>query len=169
MSSDVLMPPDANIPYEWQIASEADRILMVVPSWSRKDKLSYLVIIDKETRKMSCECKGFQFTGDCHHIRGAKWFCSQPNFRRGGSQKTSLEAYFAFTNEMLGERQRIVLRAIQELGPVSDKQIAFVLGWPINTVTPRRGELVDMGLVVSSGDQMDLKTNRRELVWNPVE
>ena len=33
MTSDVLMPPDANIPYESQIASEADHIRMIVPSW----------------------------------------------------------------------------------------------------------------------------------------
>jgi hypothetical protein len=165
----IVMPSDANIPYEWQVGNDEDRICMVVPSWSRAVKQSYLVMIDKETRQMTCECPGFQQRGDCHHVRGAKWFCAQPMYRRRGVQRTSVEAYFALTDKQIGDRQRIVLKAITELGPISDKQIAMILGWPINTVTPRRGELVEMGRVTCVGEQVDDKTNRREMIWETVK
>jgi len=39
------------------------------------------------------------------------------------------------------------------------------LGWPINTITPRRGELEEMGLVDYAGEQFDSKTQRSEIVW----
>ena len=165
----VFMPPDANIPYEWQVGNDERNINIVVPSWSRSEKISYLVQIDKQTRQLRCECKGFELRGDCHHVRGAKWFCSQPNFHRKGIKETSLEAYFAMTEKALGDRQKIVFRAIDELGPLSDKQIGLILGWPINTVTPRRGELVDMGRIICDGEQLDERTNRREMTWRAVK
>lgn len=165
----VLMPLEANIPYEWQVGNDRDRICVVVPSWSRVVKQSYLVMIDKATRKMTCECPGFQQRGDCHHVRGAKWFCAQPMYRRKGVQKTSIDAYFTLTDKQIGDRQRLVLKAITDLGPVSDKQIATVLGWPINTVTPRRGELVEMGRVRYDSEETDKDTNRRVMLWRAVE
>ena len=165
----ITMPQDANIPYEWQVGNESGRKVIVVPSWSRTDKDSYAIIIDGITGEMTCECKGFQIRKDCHHVRGAKWFCSQPNFRRKGVQATSLEAYFSMTNETMGEHQRLVFSAIERLEPISDKQIAMVLGWPINTITPRRGELHDMGRIRCVGDQVDHMTNRREMFWETVK
>lgn len=51
----------------------------------------------------------------------------------------------------LGARQAEVAEALRELGEASDLRIAGHLGWSINRVTPRRGELVVLGLVVRSG------------------
>ena len=41
--------------------------------------------------------------------------------------------------------RQAVLLAIKSLGRCTDKQIAAKLGWEINKVTPRRGELVTAG------------------------
>jgi hypothetical protein len=69
---------------------------------------------------------------------------------------------------MIGERQGAVLKAIEMLGPISDKQIGVVLGWPINCITNRRGELEDMGIIECVGEQLDEKTQRHEMVWGVV-
>ena len=161
------MPQDANIPYEWQVGTERDKLIIIVPSWSQVEKTSYAVFMDKKTRELKCECKGFQIRGDCHHIRGLRWFCKMPRTRHR-VQDTSLEAFRNLTKEMIGERQEAVLKAIEMLGPISDKQIATVLGWPINTITPRRGEIEDMGLIECSGEQLDEKTQRHEMTWSVV-
>lgn len=47
--------------------------------------------------------------------------------------------------------REIVLSAIRTLGICNDKQIAEYLDWPINRVTPRRGELETAGRIVSDG------------------
>jgi len=52
------------------------------------------------------------------------------------------------------------------MGSASDKELSFALGWPINTITPRRGELEDMGLIECVGEQFDDKTQRHEIVWS---
>lgn len=161
------MPPDANIPYEWQVGTERNQLAIVVPSWSQSDKTSYLILMDKNTRELRCECKGFQARGDCHHIRGLAWFCKMPR-RRKGIQYTSLEAYQALTKEALGQRQRLVFKALGMMGGASDKELSFALGWPINTITPRRGELEEMGLIECSGEQLDEKTERHEMIWSVV-
>lgn len=168
-SSPIVMPPDANIPYEWQNGIDQGRMSIIVPSWSRKDKMSYLVLLDLKTRELVCECKGFELRRDCHHVRGVKWFCAQPMYRRRGVQRTSLEAYFTLTDRQIGDSQRMVLKVITDLGPISDKQIAMVLGWPINTVTPRRGELVEMGRVRYDSEGLDKDTNRTVMLWKAVE
>jgi len=160
------MPSDANIPYEWQVGGTQDgKLAIVVPSWSQVDKTSYVIFMDKKTRELSCECKGFQMRHDCHHVRGLAWFCKMP-LKRKGIRATSLEAYRALTKEALGLRQKLVLKALEAMGRASDKELSFALGWPINTITPRRGELEDMGLIECVGEQFDSKTQRHEIVWS---
>lgn len=81
---------------------------------------------------------------------------------------TSLEAYDSID---LNERQAEVLRAIRELyaGGLhpSDQEIASHLGWPINRVTGRRGELVAAGIVQKSGLKPG-PTGRMVMAWMPV-
>lgn len=77
---------------------------------------------------------------------------------------TSLEA---FDSVDLTERQAEVMAAIEQLGTCSDQAIAEHLDWTINRVTPRRGELVEYGMVVRA----DYATNahgRRVSVWRSV-
>ena len=78
-------------------------------------------------------------------------------------QQTSLLAYEELNKGGLSVRQTSVLRAIKRCGVVSDKSLANVLNWPINCVTPRRGELVKAGVVVEVG--VALENGRKVLVW----
>ena len=138
-----------------------------MPSWGQSDKTSYVIFMDKNTRELRCECKGFEVNHDCHHVRGLIWFCSGPRHKRKGMQPSSLDAWKSI-KENLGQRQKVVFRALQEIGEASNKQISQALGWPINTITPRVLELRHMGLVDFSREQTDLRTNRTEIVWKAV-
>ena len=159
------MPPNANIPYEWQVGSDNNRLAIVVPSWGQSDKTSYLILMDKTSRELQCECKGFDIRGDCHHIRGLIWFCAGRRVKKKGVQPTSIES-FKLLQESIHPHQKIVLKALTELGRASNKQISNALGWPINTITPRVKELRDMGLVDYASEQYDSKTQRHEIVWS---
>jgi predicted transcriptional regulator len=59
----------------------------------------------------------------------------------------------------------IVFTAIKKIGPCNDRQIAAYLNWPINRVTPRRGELVDMGFIMQEKKEKDEVTNRTVSYW----
>ena len=62
---------------------------------------------------------------------------------------TSLEAYQKLTH--LNSKQQSVLVYIHGHPDCTDVEIAEGLGWTINRVTPRRGELENMGYIKSSG------------------
>jgi len=62
--------------------------------------------------------------------------------------ETSLEAYeYLKANNKLGPAQQEVLEALKELGKATSKRIAKKLGKPLNTISGRITELIDMGLV----------------------
>jgi hypothetical protein len=163
----VVMPPNANIPYEYQIGSDNGRLVIVVPSWSRHDKSSYAVFMDKNTRVLTCECKGFEFNGDCHHVRGIAWLCGGPRTRKRGVAPLSVEA-FRTIQEDLPLKRREVLDTLRRIRSASNKQLSDIMNWPINCITPRVKELRDMGLVDFDHEQVDPNTNRSEAVWRPV-
>jgi len=78
--------------------------------------------------------------------------------------KTSRPAYEeAKTN--IGDKQLKVFETIKKLGPCTDAQIADFLGWPINRVTPRRGELIDLKMIIADGKRRDQKTKRLVNFW----
>lgn len=63
-----------------------------------------------------------------------------------------------------------VLEAIKELCKKPpfmcyDKQIARHLGWDINRVTPRRGELLTSKLVEEAGDFLNNEERRRKVAY----
>jgi len=63
-------------------------------------------------------------------------------------RQTSLTVYREEIEPDLGRRQMVTLLAFKRrVKPSSDKEIANFLGKPINTITPRRNELVDKELV----------------------
>lgn len=77
---------------------------------------------------------------------------------------TSLEAWHdALFQETLGERQGEVLRYIMKNPGSTDMEIAAGLGWPINTVTPRRGELYP--ILVRQAGVKENKTGKRAMTW----
>jgi hypothetical protein len=61
--------------------------------------------------------------------------------------------------------RQLVYLAIQEIGSCNDKQVAKHLNWPINRVTPRRGELVESGLVLQEKKQQDPESGRTVSYW----
>lgn len=78
--------------------------------------------------------------------------------------QTSYQAYTE-VKENIDKCRAKVLNAIKELGICTDKDIANKLGWEINRVTGRRGELVIEGKVISDGKRKDVKTNRPVNYW----
>lgn len=76
-------------------------------------------------------------------------------------QQTSLDAYNSVS---INEAQRRVHDIIIHLGPLTDKEIAQHLQWSINRVTPRRGELVRMGLVIKVC-KVRQDNNRLAIAW----
>ncbi len=78
---------------------------------------------------------------------------------------TSLEAYEDIQEE-LGDRQKLVLKAIMEIGrPVSDKYIAEYLSKSINSITGRRNELVEQDLVYEVRKGESEITGRKVIKW----
>lgn len=59
---------------------------------------------------------------------------------------TSLLAYESVKPTSASKRDLVYAMLLQE-GISTDQVLAFKLGWPINTVTPRRNELVKLGEV----------------------
>jgi len=83
------------------------------------------------------------------------------------SQYTSLDAFLYLTPKHLCHAQKAVYEVIVRLGEATDKEIADCLTWPINRVTPRRGELYQMDRIRCMGERRDPTTGRRAMVWKP--
>ncbi len=74
---------------------------------------------------------------------------------------------WAYEEVDLNARQAEVMGALKELGEASDQEIAERLGWTINRVTPRRGELEEMHLVVRARLKIG-PFGHKVSVWRPV-
>lgn len=80
-------------------------------------------------------------------------------------EQTSLFAYNSIQNK-LGENQKKVYAVIKVFGVLCDQEIAIALGWSINRVTPRRGELVKKGIVIKQGTKQ--YNNRLVNIWRAI-
>ncbi len=80
-----------------------------------------------------------------------------------GYQETSGMAFDSIQDK-ISKKQKEVLRSL-EAGPKTNEEIAQWLGWPINTVTPRTGELVKKGLVIEHSRKIG-KTGRWAIRWS---
>lgn len=60
----------------------------------------------------------------------------------------------------------VVFLTIKKLGICTDKQISEHLNWPINRVTPRRGELVEKELVIQFKKDADPVSKRLVSFWS---
>lgn len=78
---------------------------------------------------------------------------------------TSLAVWHdALFQEELGSKQGIVLRYIMDHPRQTDKEIAAGIGWPINTITPRRGEL-EGTLIQQDSVKKNEGTNKTAMTW----
>ena len=77
-------------------------------------------------------------------------------------QQTSLEAYFSVQEE-LGKKQQVIYAAIKALGEATDKDVSHFLHVPINTVTPRRLEIYQKGLIMYTGQKV--QEGRKAMMW----
>ena len=57
--------------------------------------------------------------------------------------------------------RQMVFIAIRKLGPCNDRELSEHLQWPINRITPRRGELMKKGLIVFDGKRKDPNTTTK--------
>jgi hypothetical protein len=61
--------------------------------------------------------------------------------------------------------REIVFKAICTIGICNDRELADYLNWPINRITPRRGELVQLGFIMQEKKQADPETGRKVSYW----
>ena len=61
--------------------------------------------------------------------------------------------------------REVVLSAIKKLGICNDRQLSAHLGWAINRINPRRGELVESGLVRMAYKAPDPLSGRTVSFW----
>jgi hypothetical protein len=87
--------------------------------------------------------------------------------------QTSLPAYESIKPN-LGHKQLKVLEAIVNITEgirrgCNDREIAKYMNLPINTITPRRNELVALGRIYECGKFRDDVTGRKTCYWKPVQ
>jgi hypothetical protein len=79
------------------------------------------------------------------------------------------ESFQQLLNEgEIGEKQTAVWRTLQKHGPLTDQLISEILRWPINCVTPRRNELMQLGFITKRDTVLDVTTNRSRARWEIV-
>lgn len=66
--------------------------------------------------------------------------------------QTSWLAYMTLTK--LSDKQETVRDKIEQLGRVTNEELAAALGWAINRVTPRTNELWRYGLIAVDGTKI---------------
>src|SRR3990167_4677305 len=85
------------------------------------------------------------------------------NKMRTKVRNTSVQAYHSLTD--LSKRQQDVLGAIVDLQAACNMNISDYLLLPINSITPRTNELVEMGMVVESHRAINPDTKKRVIYW----
>ncbi len=82
------------------------------------------------------------------------------------AQDTSHEAADAVAPKAKILRERV----FEALGlkPATDQQLAIRLNIGLNTIRPRRGELVKTGRVRDSGVRATLESGRKAIVWEVI-
>lgn len=169
MSVNLPVPLDVHIPPSWNLGIDHGRMVVSFPSRKAERELYHMILVHLDDGRLECDCQGFQHRQDCFHVNAFKWVLTGPKrYRKNGMQHTSMDAW-KLIQESLGQKQMLVLETLKVLGQATDKQISVALGWPINCITPRRGELVEMGLVDYSHESLDPDTQRSVIVWKPTE
>lgn len=78
---------------------------------------------------------------------------------------TSLNAYYNYAKPTLGNRQKVVFEKLMERNNWTNSELAKSLGFGINQITPRVGELRKMELVEEAGKRICGVTGLRVHSW----
>lgn len=71
---------------------------------------------------------------------------------------------FQFIQPKLNDKQKEVYTAMRAMNrPFTDHDLKIFMGWEINSITPRRGELLKKGLIRKSGDI--IQNGRKASLW----
>jgi len=73
--------------------------------------------------------------------------------------QTTMESYISIQGHV-GKNQAIVYKKLLENPCASNEDLARMLGWPINCVTPRTNELRKMELVYVGGTKKSATTGK---------
>lgn len=128
--------------------------IVKVPSRS-VEGLFYQVRIDNNAGGvMSCDCPGFHYRGECHHIRALLFMVHKREKHKGGGMDTRLRAYYDLLHDpkRLHESQWRVYDYLLRCGPADFGGIAAGLGLPDRAhVTGRVDELRRLQMVEDGG------------------
>ena len=92
-------------------------------------------------------------------------------------QQTSMMAFLTDVKPKLNQKQHEVYRAIEQHGPITNKQLAEVMDRPVNTITPRVLELREKRHIVSCFIAEDggrrahywgTPAHKKEYLWDEV-
>jgi hypothetical protein len=162
-----ILPETANIPDNWKLAEDAEKVAIAFPSWSKQNGI-YVSVLDKRSRELVCECKGYQFNKICHHVRGIRWASCRPIKKRKGIADTSIESINSMSPEELSNNRAKVFEVVRDSGPISIRGISEELHWPEHCVTGRLMEVREMGFVDQQGEEIDRVTGKRVKLWGVV-
>ena len=80
-------------------------------------------------------------------------------------QSTSLNAYYNDILPKIGHKQAEVFNVIEHSRGLTNSEIAQILGYSINRITPRTNELVKQGLVCEGEKRPCGVTKRMAIAW----
>lgn len=83
-------------------------------------------------------------------------------------QQTSLRVWDTEVKAARGKNQIKVYNVLKEHSALCNRQLASLLDWPINSVTPRVQELREADMVEEAFRGKDPQTNRTVIYWQVV-
>ena len=84
---------------------------------------------------------------------------------RHADPSTSHDAAQSLGARHLGELQRLIVAALHQVGPSTTSEIAAVLDYPRDSISPRMKTLVAMQQVEDSGTKRPGPSGRAQIVW----
>lgn len=79
-------------------------------------------------------------------------------------RNTAVETYHDII-DTLPDKRMVVYKALLEIQPACNLDIAYQLKMPINRITPRMNELVKLDIVCEDHRGLCARTNRRVIYW----
>ena len=151
-----------NIPSNWILKDRSSDYYLVISVPSRSlSHPPYVISIDRQTGQMECSCPANPICSHVPKIRNLLVYSKHP---LSVTHQTKVDSFRQLDPDKLARRYREML-SIFNGSALTDRQIAALLKWSINRVTPRRGELVQAGMIAPAGIVHDDETGRNVQSW----